>query len=499
MCLSLTSVNFGNNVTSIGDYAFASCTALTSVNIPDSVKSIGIDAFSDCISLTSLTISDSLTSIWSGTFFYCTALTNVTVPDSVTSIGDYAFADCGALTSVTIGNNVTGIGNYAFQYCYALTSVNFGSNVTFIGNYAFGSCTALTSLTIPDSVKSIGNFAFDGCGLTSLTIPDSLTSISSWTFFYCRDMTKINVDTANPDYSSIAGVLYNKAGTTLIWCPSGKVGTLTVPESVISIGDYAFADCGALTSVIIGSNVTSIGDYAFQNCFALTSMTIPNSVTSIGDNAFDTCTMMSSISLGNGVMKIGNNSFSHCPSLTSVNFYGPNSPSYVGADWTLGDAYGLKGHAYAASNFPEPGTNFYGLTMGSNIPLTILGNPTDVIATPGNGTVTLSWMAPSNAGGSAIDYYIVYQDGDDVKHITNTSTTITGLTNGQNYSFAIAAHNSGGVGTLSPIQNISPLSSNNATASVGNDNTIYLSVGLALFLVAIIVAILLVKRNKKKV
>ncbi len=124
--------------------------------------------------------------------------------------------------------------------------------------------------------------------------------------------------------------------------------------------------------------------------------------------------------------------------------------------------------------------------------------PTGLVVTPGIDKVTLSWIALS--GNSSVDYYVIYQNGNDVEHTSATSTTITGLTGGVNYSFAVAAHNSEGVGTNSSAQTASPSaasSDNGSTDSSGRDNTIVYAGGLA-FLVVGIVAILFVARRRGK-
>ncbi len=226
-----------------------------------------------------------------------------------------------SIKSVIIGNGVTSIGNYAFTSCSSLTSVTIPNSVTSIGNSAFGGCTSLTSVTIPDSVTSIGNSAFLGCSrLTSIDIPDSVTSIGDRAFYYCSSLTSINVDVENKYYSSDErGVLFNKDKTELIQYPIGNTATsYIIPDSVTSIGNYAFEYCSSLTSIDIPEGVTSIGDRAFWSCTSLTSIDIPEGVTSIGVSAFSYCSSLTSVTIGNGVTSIGDAAFYDCSSLTSL-------------------------------------------------------------------------------------------------------------------------------------------------------------------------------------
>ncbi|GHU32309.1 hypothetical protein FACS1894172_08690 [Spirochaetia bacterium] len=306
-CRSLTSVIIGNSVTSIGDHAFYN-TALTSVIIPDSVISISDYAFNSCSNLTSVIIGNSVISIGDRAFSGCSNLTSISIPDSVTSIGYEAFDYCSNLASAIIGNGITSIGDLNFYQCYKLTSIRVSESnpsytsidgvlfdkagttlvkcplgkegtytipntVTTIGYEAFYFCKGLTSIIIPDSVTSISERAFWGCdGLTSVSIGNGITSIDTNTFYQWYKLTSIRVSESHPSYKDIDGVLFDKAGTTLVKCPPGKEGTYTIPNTVTTIGYEAFYFCSGLTSIIIPDSVTSIGDCVFWGCSGLTSV-----------------------------------------------------------------------------------------------------------------------------------------------------------------------------------------------------------------------------------
>jgi hypothetical protein len=242
------------------------------------------------------------------------------IPASVTSVVNYAFQGCSSLTSVTIHASVTTIGSDAFQGCSSLISVTIPASVTTIKISAFQGCSSLTSVTIPASVTSIGERAFQGCSsLTSVTIPASVTSIGERAFQGCSRLATITVDTLNPAYRSVEGVLFNSNQTRLVQYPSVKNdSTYTIPANVTSIVNFAFQGCSSLTSVTIPSSVTTIGSYVFQGCSSLTSVTIPASVTTIGSYAFQGCSSLTSVTIPASVSTIGSYAFQYCSSLTSA-------------------------------------------------------------------------------------------------------------------------------------------------------------------------------------
>ena len=292
----------GLPVKNIYSEAFKNNDKITSVIIPDSVTSIGDEAFYDCDSLTSIVIPDSVTSIGSQAFQYC-SFTSITIPDSVTSIGNEAFSGCSKLTSVVIGDSVTSIGNEAFSGCSKLTSIIIPNSVTSIWGAAFYNCSSLTSIVIGDSVTSIGDEAFYDCdSLTSIVIPDSVTSIGIDAFSgcnipiteykYCNYIPSgdnpyaVLIDTTNDNLSTYEIHPDTRIIARSAFSHCSRLTSITIPDSVTSIGSFAFFGCSSLTSVVIPDSVTSIGDYAFSGCSKLTSIVIPDSVTSIGGWAF---------------------------------------------------------------------------------------------------------------------------------------------------------------------------------------------------------------------
>ena len=356
-CRSLTSVTLPDGVRSIGTDAFDGCYNLTSLTLGKDFQSISFEgAFEGCDNLTNvyytgdvagwcgiygledlmksnptlyvngsilkgdLVVPDGVTNIENSTFAGCSSLTSVTLPDGVKSIGNSTFAGCSSLTSITLPDSVKSIGNSAFAGCSSLTSVSLPNAVKSINENTFDGCSSLTSIDIPDSVNSLGEFAFSGCSsLTSLTVPHSVGIIGEGAFSSCSGLTSIAVDKDNPVYHSDGNCLIaTLQKRLLIGC---KNSVIPADGSVTCI-DGAFRGCSGLTSVTLPDTVKSLGNAAFEYCDGLTSVTLPDSVTSIGRNAFAGCSSLTSVSLPGSVTQIGDDAFRDCGNLKDVYYTG---------------------------------------------------------------------------------------------------------------------------------------------------------------------------------
>ena len=234
----------GNNVSSIGSYAFYECYSLTSINIPASVSSIGTYAFDSCRSLTSINLPANVSSIRNYAFQYCSSLTSIVIPESVSSIGSYAFPYCSSLTSIVIPESVSSIGDYAFDSCYSLTSIVIPESVSSIGECAFLGCYSLTSINLPASVSSMESNVFQAChSLTSINLPANLSSIKSYTFRNCFSLTSI-----------------------------------VIPESVSSIGSRAFEGCYSILKYVFNRTTppTLANKDAFGNINSIAKIYVPD-------------------------------------------------------------------------------------------------------------------------------------------------------------------------------------------------------------------------------
>ena len=270
------------------------------------------------------------------------------------TIGEKAFWDCRSLASISIPSSVTSSKDFAFWGCTdmkdvhifdlaAWCKINFSdddANPLYYAQHLYLNNEEIKDLVIPNTVTSIGQYTFyHFSGITSITIPASVRSINSYAFSRCSGLTSIKVESGNSYFDSrnnCNAIIETGTNRLVVGCKNtvipqtvtsigdyafyGSTGLLsiTIPNSVTSIGSYAFDRCDNMISISISNSVTSIGGYAFSHCSALTSFTIPNQLRSIGDYTFYYCTGLTSITIPNTVSSIGKQAFAYCMGLVSV-------------------------------------------------------------------------------------------------------------------------------------------------------------------------------------
>ena len=337
-CKNLTTVTGMKNVTKIEDCAFNNCSQLK-VDLPGNIEKIGRRTFMNCKSLTEITIPKSLTDCGFCIFSGCSNLKTIkfekgitTIPEKLFSGDDDSWFD--GLEEIDIPETVTTIGSYAFNSCKNLTTVTGMKNVTKIGDNAFYNCSNLVNIKLPENLTEIGIWAFCNCSKLKVDLPGNIEKIGGSTFMNCKSLTEITIPKSLTNFghdifsgcSNLKTIKFEKGITTIpeklfsgdddSWFDG--LEEIDIPETVTTIGSYAFANCKNLTTVTGMKNVTEIRDNAFYNCSNLKEIIIPDGVTSIGSNAFQNCTSLASVRIPNSVTSLGTYIFDGCSSLTDV-------------------------------------------------------------------------------------------------------------------------------------------------------------------------------------
>ena len=312
--LSVPSELDGHPVTAIGPEAFAGCEHLTRVILQPGVRCIRKAAFSCCSRLQDVILPESITHIAQKAFFKCASLTRIVIPDRVASIAKQTFLGCTSLVEIRLPFYLRTIGKQAFRNCRALSRLTgFKVSPDTIGREAFLNCRALTHFDFSGKTEKVGQDAFRNCScdpfhrivpddpasveralypspvVRSITLSSGVTRDYKMDFRFWTQLTAIHVAEDHPDFASVDGLLYDQSCSTLISCPPGRTGSLSLPDGVTTIRRDAFINCDGLTSISLPDSVTTIDSLAFSCCFALTDIRLAASVQSIAKDAFFCC------------------------------------------------------------------------------------------------------------------------------------------------------------------------------------------------------------------
>ena len=366
-CAALTEVYLPSTLTYISQYSdsdatFYNCTNINKITVPQYIVSserAATDMFAYCRSkIKTVEFSGVITYIGPRAFDGFTGLDNlnsktVLIPNTVTSIGSYAFRNCSSVKGISIPDGIVSIGEYAFYNNSSATNITLGKGVQSIANDAFRNCTSLPNIILREGIKSIGHRAFRDCtNLTEVYLPSTLTYISQYsdsdaTFYNCNKIEKITVpqyivsseraatdmfaysrnSIKTVEFSGVITYIGARAFDGFTGLDNLSSTTVLIPETVTSIGAYAFRNCSSVSSITIPDSIISIGEYAFYNNSSATNVTFGKGLQSIANDAFRNCTKLSKIILGEGVTSISHRAFRDCIALTEV--YLPSTLTYI--------------------------------------------------------------------------------------------------------------------------------------------------------------------------
>lgn len=366
-CVGITSVVLPNTLESIGKEAFAGIQNLATINFPEALVAVGRGAFDN----TTWYANQPDGVVYTGNVLYKfkgESGERVTIPGNVTGIAAGAFAGCN-LVSVEIPSSVTNIGEGAFTGCQleSITLPFIGADSTgktnpFLG-YLFGATSAvasssfvpktLKSVTLLDSCTSIGANAFDGCtSVEELVIPQTVTSIAgealhqtawfanqepgvvyvgkvAYSFVspkktnaeYEEEIKNQPADAETPIVNPYKVVLRNDTTAIAAKAFQGAgIVSIRIPNTVTSIGDYAFSTCRGLASVRMPDTMEYLGSYAFNGCTALRTIYVPTGIGEISESTFNRCTVLTTVTIGKDISKVGEKAFSGCTTLMNANY-----------------------------------------------------------------------------------------------------------------------------------------------------------------------------------
>lgn len=309
-----------------------------------SIKEIPRSFFFNCPDLKEITLPKSIKVIGVNAFYYCVSLSSIDIPDGTKTIGDLAFSDCHNLSTISIPDSVTEIGGNLFANCPNLESIN-GGRILVRNNilYAFAP-KGITNFTIPTGITSVGVYAFSASELEEIIIPDSVIEIGDGAFAACNNLQQVSLPKG---LTAISASLFRA-------CP--KLTSIEIPEGVTSIGTDAFSDCHSLETVSIPAGITSIGSYAFNYCLNLSSIILPEGITTIENGVFTACESLKSISIPNSVTTIVKTAFNRCSGLVSVTI--PEGVTEIGL-MAFQDCSSLESIKVLPKTPPTGGTNMF--------------------------------------------------------------------------------------------------------------------------------------------
>ena len=439
-CSALNKLTFASEINetgkplTIGVSVFKNCINLSSVNLAQYTETIDKSAFENCYSLKSVTIYDNLKHIGASAFAKCIVLTDLTLNDGLLDIGDYAFDECEAITSIVLHDTVTSVGAGAFRNAKALQYVKLSANMTAIANSTFQNCVSLREVELHEKISNIGISAFSCCTeMKTIRISGDVSQWGNNAFYRCENLTQLYIN------SSATGTLYNE---NYIFYNAGINGTgitLTIgPDGYIPDGLFEplhAVNAPKITSIAIENGATEIKYFSNYNYLPyVTTVVIPNTIISINEYAFANCPNLTYNIKDNGYYlgNNGNNYYALIKVNNSITTFTVHNTTRVLADKSLSNATLLKEITIPVS------VNYIGIAALSFCPIEHANICTNAIAhLPKEKLKTLIVNGSIQIANEK--NYIVTNDSTNPFSYSNGVLTSTNKENGSTSTFTITA------------------------------------------------------------
>jgi len=325
-CNKLSKLDFDEKVKFVGDKFAFRCPSLKYVNLPSSIEYIGRNAFLESIYIK----EDVLNGIIGNIFIDGSELAgDIVIPEGIIAIAGGAFYGNTKITSVVLPKSLMRIGSRAFCSCTSLKNISLNKSVTSLEEGVFAYCTSLESVTSEGKITYISDNAFYGCSNLAQVPSSGAVHIGNNAFFSCKKLDNININCTDIHADAFKGTAFleNLRNSSPLVIVSDTVidgkyctGDINIPEGVVGVAPYAFANNDSITHVKLPKSLVTIGDDSFGGCKNLKAISLPPSIKSIGQKAFEKCVSLTEVS-GNAE-DIGYGAFSYCVNLKRVVLYG---------------------------------------------------------------------------------------------------------------------------------------------------------------------------------
>lgn len=340
-CTALKEIILPNSVRELGPYAFYYCTSLETVKMSTNISEIYEYTFAKCASLKEMTIPEGVKTIKKAAFYDCASLVSVSLPSTLETLGEASFASCTAISALDLSQtSLKNIDDNVFDTCTELKQIKLPETLESIGYQAFFDCEKLYDINIPEKVYYIGAFALNFTPWYAEADED-YKIVGDGVLIKCN-VSGEALDLSGKGIKHIGSCAFRNAGASADdgYRYASSLSHIDIPEGVLTIGDYAFAGC-SLDSATLPSTLESIGDDAFNGVFTKGDAKIDlaklTNLSYIGENAFANCSAITTVDLAASVEKVGKYAFFKTGAMESFLEDARNSKSADDDFWIVGD------------------------------------------------------------------------------------------------------------------------------------------------------------------